>query len=178
MGFCSLPASAGEGGRSFLAACQSFHSRPAVLPDGHPAPHLLHLGAVDLGHRDPRGEGVLQPGHHRPPWVHHEAVAVALPPFVVPAGLGGRDNVALRLDGPRPQQNLPVGLAWCPMESVAVHRLGHHAARVGEGEGEAEGEGRTREEGGGGGPRGAAALYFHYPREAGGRRAGLHLWAL
>ena len=46
--------------------------------------------------------------HDRPPRVDYDGVSEGGALLVVPAGLGGRRHVALRLDRPRPQERLPV----------------------------------------------------------------------
>ena len=46
--------------------------------------------------------------HDRAPGVDDHRVSEGGSLLVVPAGLGGRRHVALRLDRPRPQERLPV----------------------------------------------------------------------
>jgi hypothetical protein len=95
--------------------------RPAVRLHLHPAPHLGQPVQVYARQGQPH---LTRPHlrHHLAPRVHHHRVAVAAPPRVVVADLRRGDHIALSLDGPGPEQGLPVRLA------------GRHGEGGGEGE--------------------------------------------
>lgn len=69
------------------------------------APDAVQVLEVDLGVAEPWPLVAL--GHHSPPWVRHQRVAIGCPVLVVLPGLGGRHHVALALNGSGTQQNLP-----------------------------------------------------------------------